>query len=272
MLYKLLADSKSLVFHKFETVPISKVVVWDEVEARRLNLDGIEELSKSIKEEGLQNPPVVQKNKDGTFKLISGQRRLEALKRIGVKNIPVLVVKQLYNEENAKAVSIIENLHRKQMNASEMAEACDFLVNSMKSTKKASKALGITPQTLRRYTGFNSIPSKLQELVPKTISKNDALRLYRIVPKTDDAVEIANKIKRYSPSAKKRYLDALTLDPVAPHATIRRMANHFREKQNIHIKLSQDQAKLFAKVSTEESMEPDELATKIISKWLSRRI
>jgi len=266
-----LADSKSLVFHKFETVPISKVAVWDKVEARSLNLDGIEELSKSIKEEGLQNPPVVQKNKDGTFELISGQRRLEALKRIGANSIPVLVVKQPYNEDDAKAVSIIENLHRKQMNASEMAKACDFLVNSMKSAKKASKALGITPQTLRRYTGFNSIPSKLQELVPKVISKNDALRLYRIVPKSDVAVDIANKIRRYSPSAKKRYLDALTLEPTAPHATIRRMANHFREKQNIRIKLSQDQAKLFTKVSTDESMEPDELATKIISEWLYKK-
>ncbi len=79
------------------------------------------------------------------------------------------------------------------MNSSQISEACDFLVNSMKSTKKASKVLGITPQTLRRYTEFNSIPSKLQELVPKIISKNDILLLYRIVPKTDDTVNIANK-------------------------------------------------------------------------------
>lgn len=264
--------SKNLVFHKIETVPISKVMVWDEVEARQLNLDGIDDLSKSIMEEGLQNPPVVQKNKDGTFKLISGQRRLEALKRIGVKNIPVLVVKRPYNEDDAKAASIIENLHRKQMNAREMSDACDFLVKSMKSTKKASKALGITPRTLRRYVGFNSIPSKLQELVPKTISKSDVLRLYRIVPRTDDAVYIANRIGRYSPSEKKRYLDALALDPTASHATIRRMANHFREKQNIHIKLSKEQAKLFAKASADESMEPNELATKIISRWLSKKM
>jgi len=112
---------------------------------------------------------------------------------------------------------------------------------------------------------------KLQELVPKTISKNDVLRIYRIVPKTDDTVNIANKIRRHSPSAKKRYLDALALESTASHATIRRRVNHFREKQNIRIKLSQDQAKLFAKVSTDESMESDELATKIISEWISRK-
>ena len=72
-----------MVFHKIETVPISKVSVWDEVEARKLNLEGIKELADSIRQEGLQNPPVVQKTKDGKYKLIAGQRRLEALKRTG---------------------------------------------------------------------------------------------------------------------------------------------------------------------------------------------
>ncbi|NND86389.1 MAG: ParB/RepB/Spo0J family partition protein [Nitrosopumilus sp.] len=262
---------QSLVFHKVETVPISKVHVWDEVEARKLNLEGIKELASSIKNEGLQNPPVVQKTKDGKYKLIAGQRRLEALKRIGSKNIPVLVVKHPYDDENAKAVSIIENLHRKQMNSSEMAEACDFLVKSMKSSKKAATALGISQQTLRSYSGFNSVPEKLQQLVPKVISRNEALQLYKIVPKVDDAVEIANRIRRYSPPAKKRYFEALALDPTAPHATIRRMANHFKEKQNIRIKLTKQQSKFFSKAATESSTEPNELATKIISQWLSRK-
>ena len=261
----------SLVFHKIETVPMSKVSVWDEVEARKLNLEGIKELADSIKHEGLQNPPVVQKTKDGKYKLIAGQRRLEALKRIGSKNIPVLVVKHPYDNENAKAVSIVENLHRKQMKSSEMAEACDFLVKSMKSNKKAATALGISQQTLRSYSGFNSVPEKLQQLVPKIISRNEALQLYRIIPKVDDAVEIANRISRYSAAAKKRYIDSLALDPTAPHATIRRMANHFKEKQNIRIKLTKQQSKFFSKAATENSSEPNELAAKIISEWLSKK-
>ena len=261
----------SFISHKIETVPISKVSVWDEVEARKLNSDGIKELADSIVQEGLQNPPVVQKTKDGKYKLISGQRRLEALKRIGTRNIPVLVVKRPYDDENARAVSIVENLHRKQMKSDEMAEACDFLVKSMKSRKKAATALGISPRTLRSYSGFNSVPEKIQQLVPKTISRSDALRLYRIIPKVDDAVEIASRISRYSAAAKKRYIDALSLDPTAPHATVRRMANHFKEKQNIRVKLTRQQAKGFSKAATENSTEPNELAAKIVSEWLSKK-
>lgn len=260
-----------MISHKIETVSISKVTVWDEVEARKLNSDGIKELADSIVQEGLQNPPVVQKTKDGKYKLIAGQRRLAALNRIGAKNIPVLVVKRPYDDEDARAVSIVENLHRKQMKSDEMAEACDFLVKSMKSSKKAATALGISTQTLRSYSGFNSVPDKIQQLVPKTISRSEALRLYRIIPKTNDAVEIAIRISKYSAAAKKRYLDALILDPTAPHATIRRMANHFKEKQNVRIKLTRQQAQFFSKAATENSTEPNELATKIVSDWLSRK-
>ena len=261
----------SLISHKIETVPISKVTVWDEVEARKLNSDGIKELADSIIQEGLQNPPVVQKTKDGKYKLIAGQRRLAALNRIGAKNIPVLVVKRPYDDENARAVSIVENLHRKQMKSDEMAEACDFLVKSMKSSKKAATALGISTRTLRSYSGFNSVPEKLQQLVPKTISRSEALRLYRIIPKVNEAVEIASRITKYSAAAKKRYLDALELDPTAPHATIRRMANHFRDKQNIRVKLTTQQAKGFSKAATDNSTEPNELAAKIVSEWLSKK-
>ena len=141
----------------------------------------------------------------------------------------------------------------------------------MKSTKKTAKALGISQQTLRTHVGFNSIPTKLQELVPKIISKNEALQLYRINPKIDSIIGIANRIQRYSPDAKKRYLDTLAMDPTAPHATIRRMANHFRDKQNIRVKLTTKQAKGFSKASTDNSTEPNELAAKIISQWLSKK-
>lgn len=87
----------------------------------------------------------------------------------------MLVVKHPYDDENAKAVFIVENLHRKQMKSNEMTEACDFLVKSMKSNKKAATTLGISQQTLRSYSGFNSVPEKLQQLVPKAISRNEAL-------------------------------------------------------------------------------------------------
>ena len=266
-----MVKTSKLIFHKTETVPISKVEVWEEAEARRLDEEGIKELAESIKEEGLQNPPLVQKGKDGMYRVIAGQRRLAALRKLGTKNIPVLVVNHQFSIDDAKAVSIIENLHRKQMKPREMAEACDFLVKSLNSTRKAAKALGITQRTLRSYVGFSSIPEKLQQLVPEVLSRNEAVRLYRIVPNVEEAIEIANRLKRYTPEARRRYLDALEMDPKAPHAVLKRMASHFKEKQKVRIKLTAQQAKSLAKASSDNAMEPNELAAKIITDWLTKK-
>lgn len=63
----------------------------------------------------------------------------------------------------------------------------------------------------------------------------------------------------------------MTLDPTAPYPTIRRMANHFKEKQNIRVKLTKQQAKFFSKAATESSSEPNELTVKIVSEWLSKK-
>jgi len=266
-----LAKTTELFSHKIKTVPIKDVEVWDEAEARSLDQEGLNELAESIRREGLQNPPIVQKNKNGKYKLIAGQRRLNALKKIGARNIPVLVVQHPYQLEDAQAVSIIENLHRKQMSSKEMAEACDFLAQSTGSKKKAASALGISQSTFRRYLGFKGVPDPLKELVPNTISRGEAMQLAKIMPNVTQAIDTAKTITKYSHTARKRYLDALSEDPTAPHSVVKRMANYYKQKQRVRLHLSDSEAKALAKASTEEAMEPEELVRKIVSKWLARR-
>ena len=68
---------------KLKEVPISSIKVWEEAEASELRKEGLRELAASIEAEGLQSPPLVQKDGE-EYRLISGQRRLEALKTLGV--------------------------------------------------------------------------------------------------------------------------------------------------------------------------------------------
>jgi len=259
-----------VISYKVEDVPIDSVQVWEEAEARLLDVDGIKELAESIKSEGLQNPPLVQKS-DNKYKLLSGQRRLEALKRLGAKEIPVLVLQENYDLEDAMAASIIENLHRKNMNSKDMAESCNFLTEKFSSKTKAAKALGISTRTLKSYLGFEGIPESLKELVPKTISRNDATRLYRIIPNTSTAIEIAHKISKYPKDAKKLYIDALEENPTAPHGYIKRRANQLRAKRNIRLKLSKTQAKVLDREAILKDLDAVDLATKIVSDWIARR-
>ena len=259
------------ISYNLKEIPIDRISVWDEAQARSLDTDGIDELAKSIAQEGLQSPPIVQKN-GNSYLLMVGQRRLEALKRLGAKTAPVFVLRQEDSLDlpDAKAISIIENLHRKNMGVKEMTSSCQFLAEKI-GKAKAAKILGINSSTLREYLGFGAVPENIKEMVPKTISKRDAIRICKVLPAESDAVGAINKIKKYDGSQKKRYLDALERLGNVPHSEILKLANSFRARQNISLKISKIHAKGLAKLSRESEMEPAELAQKIVSDYLVRK-
>jgi len=126
---------------------------------------------------------MVQKDEKNSYLLMSGQRRLAALKRLGAKKIPVLLLTNAtrYELEDAKAASVVENLHRNKMNTKDTTAACVFLTESIGKSKAAS-SLGISSQTLRKYLGFAAVPEKLREFVPQELSRDDCTKLYGIIP------------------------------------------------------------------------------------------
>ena len=261
------------ITYSLKEVPIEQVSVWHDAQARKFVDTDIDSLARSIEQEGLQNPPMVQKNGKNGYLLMAGQRRLEALKKLGSKTIPVLVLSSnsSCNVEDAKAVSIIENIHRKDMSASEMASSCQFLVEKI-GKANAAKSLGINRQTLNEYLGFGGVPDKIREMVPKIISKRDAIKICKIIPTESRAIELIQKIAKYESSQKRRYFDALErLGGTADHSEIQKLANSFRARQNLSVKISKNQAKGLSKLSRENNMEPQELAQKIVADYLSRK-
>lgn len=54
----------SPITYRLREIPIKQIKIWKDAQARKLDRDGIAELAKSIKNEGLQNPPMVQKSQD----------------------------------------------------------------------------------------------------------------------------------------------------------------------------------------------------------------
>ena len=146
------------ISYRLREIPLKSVKVWKDAQARKLDRKGITELARSIKTEGLQNPPMVQKE-GKEYLLMSGQRRLAALKRLKAKKIPALVLTRnaKYELDDAKAASVVENLHRKDMETREMALACAFLADK-KGKSKAAQSLGISKIMFKKYHGFAGVP------------------------------------------------------------------------------------------------------------------
>ncbi len=237
----------------------------------KLDRDCIAELARSIKNEGLQNPPMVQKESKNSYLLLSGQRRLAALKRLGAKKIPVLLLTQStrYDLEDAKAASVVENLHRNKMNVKDMTAACVFLTESV-GKAKAAKSLGISSQTLKKYLGFAAVPEKLKQFVPRELSRDDCTKLYQSIPNLSKAVRIVEKIIALDQKLRKEYLRALSRSPKSSHLKLLKKAKSNMLQQKIRLELTKTIAQKLRKHASKNDMNPDEMANKIISNWLKK--
>ncbi len=262
----------SPISYRLKEIPIKHIKVWKDAQSRRLDRDGIAELAKSIKNEGLQNPPMVQKESKNSYLLMSGQRRLAALKRIGAKKIPVLLLTQntKYDLENAKAASVVENLHRNKMNAIDMTAACVFLTESV-GKAKAARSLGISSITLKKYLGFAAVPEKLKQFVPKELSRDDCTRLYQIISNIPKAVKVAEKLIPLDQKLRKEYLRILSKSPKSSHLKILKKAKSGLLQQKVTILLNKKNARKLKSLSIRKDVEVAEMADTILSSYLKRR-
>ena len=101
----------------------------------RLNFskDELEDLSGSIKEQGVLQPLLVRKNKTG-YELIAGERRLRASKMAGLDKVPV-IIKDISDTELLE-LSIVENIPRENLNDIEEADAYQRLIDEFDFTQE----------------------------------------------------------------------------------------------------------------------------------------
>ena len=263
---------KSPITYRLREIPVKQIKVWKDAQARKLDREGIAELARSIKNEGLQNPPMVQKESKNSYLLMSGQRRLAALKRIGAKKIPVLLLTQStkYDLDDAKAASVVENLHRNKMNTKDMTAACVFLTESV-GKGKAAQSLGISQQTLKKYLGFAAVPDKLKQYVPKELSRDDVTRLYQTISNVSKAVKIAEKIIPLDQRLRKQYLYHLAKSPKSSHIKLLKKAKTGLLQQKITLELNKGTARKLSSLSAKNDMGISNMAKKIISDYVKRR-
>ena len=261
----------SPITYRLREIPVKYIKIWRNAQARKLDRDGIGELAKSIKNEGLQNPPMVQKDGKNSYLLMSGQRRLAAFKRLGAKKIPVLLLTNStkYDLENAKAASVVENLHRNKMNTRDTTAACVFLSESI-GKSKAAKSLGISSQTLKKYLGFAAVPDKLKAFVPE-ISRDDCVKIYRAVPNVSKAVSIAERITLLEQKLRREYIKALGHSPKSSHLKLLKRAKSRLLQQRVVILLNKRNARKLHSLAVREDVDVVDMADKILSGYLKKK-
>lgn len=112
------------------SISINKIEPNKNQPRNKFDDEKILELSVSIKKQGVLQPILVRKTQQGQYQIIAGERRWRASISAGLKTIPAIV--RDYNDAEALAVALIENLQREDLNVMEQATALERLKNELR--------------------------------------------------------------------------------------------------------------------------------------------
>lgn len=125
------------------------------------DLVALEELAASIKIQGIIQPITVRSMGGGKFQLISGERRLQASKMAGLKEVPAYI--RTANDEQMLEMALIENIQRQDLNPIEIALAYQRLVEELAlKHEELGDKVGKNRATVNNYMRLLKLPPELQ--------------------------------------------------------------------------------------------------------------
>ncbi len=119
--------------------------------------ESLNELVLSVKEHGIIQPITVRRAADNTFQLISGERRLRAAERVGLKRIPAFVREA--GDENMLELALVENIQREDLDAIEVAISYARLIEEFELTQEElGDRVGKKRATIANYLRLLNLP------------------------------------------------------------------------------------------------------------------
>lgn len=151
----------------------------------------LEELTLSIKENGVLQPVIITTDERQEIHLVAGERRYRSAKDAGLKSIPAI-----YKDSHSDEIALIENIQREDLKPIEEAEALSRLMNKHNYTQEQlSDIIGKGQSTISETLSLNKLPDEIKRDyrmsdIPRTILAEVAKQ------KTDDdKIRLFNQIK-----------------------------------------------------------------------------
>lgn len=133
---------------------------------RHFDEQSLEELAHSIRSQGLIEPLIVREDKPNQYEIIAGERRWRAAMLAGLLHIPCLIGD--YTDEQAAAVTLIENIQRADLNLIEEASGYQRLLSEFHFTQEeiatlVSKSRSHIANLLRLLTLCEHVQQQLRQ-------------------------------------------------------------------------------------------------------------
>jgi ParB family transcriptional regulator, chromosome partitioning protein len=178
--------------NSLQTLPIEYLQRGKYQPRKDMNPEKLQELTDSIKAQGVIQPVVVRSIAPDRYEIVAGERRWRAAQLAGLQEIPVVI--RDIDDRSAMAIALIENIQREDLNPLEEATALRRLLDEFTMThQQIADAVGKSRTTVSNLL-------RLMDLHPdvKILLVNSQLEMghARALLSLDDAkqVAIANKI------------------------------------------------------------------------------
>ena len=149
---------------KITELPISMVDPKSDQPRKSFDKESLEELAKSIEENGLLQPILVREYGNGRYQIIAGERRFRASKIAGLSEIPAIILDR--DDRKVAEISLIENIQRENLNPIEEAMAYKALANEYGLTQEElSERVGKSRSAIANATRLLDLPEAVLAMV-----------------------------------------------------------------------------------------------------------
>ena len=123
--------------------------------------EALNDLAESIKVQGIIQPITVRALSDEEFQLISGERRLQASKKAGLKTIPAYI--RIADDQQMLEMALIENIQRENLNSIEIALSYQRLLAECDlKQEQLGERVGKNRSTVTNYLRLLKLPPDIQ--------------------------------------------------------------------------------------------------------------
>lgn len=180
----------------------------------------VNELADSIRVQGLLEPIIVcETDTPGQYEIITGQRRFMAHQELGKDTIRATILTGPITIEEAKAMSLTENLVRTDLNSTDLITVCTDLYRTYGNFKAVAEQTGLPATKVRQYVKYDRLPPTLKALVDKDkINIPTALRAQEAASlgvddvNAEDAQKFALEMSSMSGAQQKKMIETRKAD------------------------------------------------------------
>ena len=147
-----------------EKIPIHFIHANPSQPRKNFNQQLLNELSESIKEQGIIQPILVRKKSEDKYEIVAGERRWRAAQLAKIHEVPVIVLN--IDDKKSLEFAILENIQRSDLNGIEEALGYDNLVRKFAySQETLSKILGKSRSHIANTLRLVGLPEEIKRMI-----------------------------------------------------------------------------------------------------------